>query len=493
MNKATSTPTSRLSSTKHPRKGYLIFNKDTKMIDGIKTKDIQIPNQNLLDWSISVNEKDGEILPQFARIAKYKGLMFINKKDKTYLKGSLHKFFNDGLHNYNDFNFSDLVRTINRLQELFSINPAKVYLENLEFGVNIILPFTPDKVINSLVIHKGEPFKTVASKYTGGKGSAVECVHGNYIIKIYDKGTQYDQNQNILRIEIKAIKMAYFQFYKIPIETLADLLKTDNLQGLSRLLLKMVNDCLFVDPSLLFQENINEPDKLILARGSNANYWNQLKPKSKNFEKGNKDPDYNRTHKKYYKELGRFENLLNKYESNLKTQIVKLTGDKLTDLLKVELLEPTKGGDKLTDLIELPQYINEGDKLTDLNQSGGTNSPLVYSVNLSLPKNRVCPVTGLDISMQKDSSKFLSIAGIKYYYLNDEKTFQLLEKRLSNKWQSENLFTRITEIAHSIRNEFNNPKHNYQRDSEHRGRKLFDDTHFFSERLTKSILNASNY
>jgi len=211
---------------------------------------------------------------------------------------------------------------------------------------------------------------------------------------------------------------------------------------------------------------------------------------------GNKDSDYKRTRKKYYKELERFENLLNKYESNLKEQIVKLVGDKLTDLLKSEFSETIKKGDKLTDLIEiiqLPQFINEGDKLTNLNQLRGTNSPLVYSVNLSLPKNRVCRVTGLDISMQKESSKFLCVTGIKYYQLHNAKIFQELENRLSKKWQFATMETRIIEIAHSIRNENNNPKHNYQRDSGHRGQKLFDDTYYFSERLTKSIRNASNY
>jgi hypothetical protein len=408
------------------------------MIDGIKTKFIDIPNQSLLDWRLSVSERNSDYTE--SKKIKYKGLNFNRKDGKFFIEGSLHTFFNNGLHNYNDFTYTDLVNTVKQLKTLFGINPEKVLLSNVEFGVNIILPYPPEKIINSLVIHKGEAFNKIPYSITKGTGAGVEVIHKNYIIKIYDKGAQNDLEQFILRIEIKAIKMAFFQYYRIPIQTLNDLINIANLKALDVILVNMINECLIVDPAILVQENIIESDKLILANGSNANYWKQLLPNSKQYPKENKDPEYKRHRKKYYKEYERFENVLNKYNSDSKKQIIKLTGDKLTDLKNHA------------------EIIIEGDKLTDPKQAKGTNSPLVYNVNLYQDKIKICPVTKLEIRNQKECSKFLSIQGIKFYYKNDSKTFQLLEKRLSKKWQLETIETKIKEIAHSIRNEYFNPK-----------------------------------
>ncbi len=372
------------------------------MVDGVKTKFIPISNHSLLDWDIKVNENTGEERP--TKTFKCKGLKFINKDGKIYLEGSFQTFFNDGqnLLNYNDFTYTDFVITIKQFEKLFAIDPAKVLLSNVEFGVNIILPFPTEKFLRSLVMHIDKPFDKFPYSITKGKGSGYEAVHDYYIIKFYDKGARCDQSKYILRIEIKAIKMAFFQYYNIPIQTLKDLLNINSLKALGEILVNIVNECVVVDTDLLLQENINDKDKLILSNGSNAKYWDNLKPKSKDYQNTNKNPEYKRKRKKYYKEFERFENVLSKYQqSNIKEQVIKLTRNKLTELLTIS-------GDKLTEQKEHSETTKQGDKLTDTKQVKRTNSSLTYSINLSPTQNKICLTCKKDISEKRKVAKFCS-------------------------------------------------------------------------------------
>jgi hypothetical protein len=66
-------------------------------------------------------------------------------------------------------------------------------------------------------------------------------------------------------------------------------------------------------------------------------------------------------------------------------------------------------------------------------------------------------ITGLNISMQKSNSFLLSHSGLKYYYKTDKKVFnEVKRKYLSNKWIDANDKIQIKEIAHNIRNKYNN-------------------------------------
>jgi len=94
------------------------------------------------------------------------------------------------------------------------------------------------------------------------------------------------------------------------------------------------------------------------------------------------------------------------------------------------------------------------------------NDPLFYSVNntsLSKTSVRCCLVTGLDISMQKDTSKYLCTEGVKYYKENEPEVWEQLQNRLSPKWKDAPIDKKIAEIHHSIRNENLNKIHNTRR------------------------------
>lgn len=75
-----------------------------------------------------------------------------------------------------------------------------------------------------------------------------------------------------------------------------------------------------------------------------------------------------------------------------------------------------------------------------------------------------CPVTGLDISMQANNSKFITASGIRWYYKHEtEIYYQFLAIRLNGNYQKKDLKSQFKLIAHSIRNADSNPRNNTKR------------------------------
>ena len=74
-------------------------------------------------------------------------------------------------------------------------------------------------------------------------------------------------------------------------------------------------------------------------------------------------------------------------------------------------------------------------------------------------KDKLCPITGYSITMQKSTSQLLSHTGIKFYKQYHFKMYEELKKRfLSYKWLADSEEIQIREIAHNIRNRYyNNP------------------------------------
>jgi hypothetical protein len=81
-----------------------------------------------------------------------------------------------------------------------------------------------------------------------------------------------------------------------------------------------------------------------------------------------------------------------------------------------------------------------------------------------IQKMKMCKITGLNISMQPDSSKFLSRTGVEWYYRNDPELYKsMLEPRLQEHWKKEPLEVQFREIAHLIRDEDSNRRHSTRR------------------------------
>jgi hypothetical protein len=194
----------------------------------------------------TINEDTAEVLT--GKTAEYKGLVFkiipstLGTGNYTMVvSGSLHRYHNSGESNHDRFSFVDCVNVVSELFEMFGINPETAFLQTLEFGVNLRLPYSPKRVIDAIVVHGIRPFEAMA----GNRRKGVICEKSRYFIKIYDKGfVSGNYGKNILRVEYHANKMRELE--RFGIKKLSDLTDYSKVFHLLELLISAVESTVFI-------------------------------------------------------------------------------------------------------------------------------------------------------------------------------------------------------------------------------------------------------
>jgi hypothetical protein len=376
------------------------------MIDFVKIKvlnpDIpRIRNNLRLEWFQRTSERTGEVKEY---TSTYNDLNFEIKNDKHLnISGSLHKFWNNlhgrGEQNYNDFNFADLVSVIIEFYKMFDLVPGSCILENLEFGVNVSPTIPANEILRSVINHKGKPF---TNEYTDNKRFR-ECERQRYIVKIYNKGLQYNQPGNILRFENKTIKMAHIK--ETGITTLQDLLDIRKIERLGVILFDNFNELLFYDYTIP-EAVLRHSKRLILTQGQSPAYWINLKETNPN---------------NYYKKLHRFKELAKKHGTR---DIQEMVGSLISLKWNNLLMTDSETLQKLTDPANTDiTGINHSDKglkpvtFTEQDQSTdpipGEIIPGAEIQGAESPR-RYCLSCGKDISHQRANSKFCSAKYVGY-------------------------------------------------------------------------------
>jgi len=363
----------------------------------------------LLDFYNKVNTKTGQ-LGKYLN-AYYKGLEFrifesttANPVQRITVEGSLHKYWNSGAHNFNDFGINEIDEVVKDLKIRFGITSMNCVLKQLEIGVNIDAPIKTKTLLKQCLLHKTDRLKWI---FTKDEGNYIQAQHQRYILKIYDKRTHYTNkgfkvDKEILRFEIKYMKM--HELNAKGIYTLQDLLNY-GLEKFTPVLLKQWQDVIFYDFKAL-QGTQHENTY------SNPNYWENLTYDSLKYHRAN------------------LNKLLQSHPENLKFKIAELIKDK-AEFLNTSTPEIN------------PLHIR---LITGVSTPGNND-----------PNRQFCKVTGFNISMQKDNSILLSHTGLKYYYKTDRKVFdELKRKYLTGLWHNEDHKTQIKEIAHNIRNAASN-------------------------------------
>lgn len=453
------------------------------MIDGIKAilsdNLSEVRNNPLLDFQLQskTSLRTGEIIHKKYPGAEYKGLTFIDKGTIIEIRGSIHVLRNQGQHNHNKFGLSEIHYAISELANDLKILCQNAKLTNLEFGVNLDIDFEPRRFLNSLILHKNKKF----TNQTGRRMHYKECSHGQYFIKIYDKGLQYMLGEFILRIELKFVKME--KINRLGIKYISDLLDPEKLDKLKKLLLKVYDEILIADLDV-DAAGLSDKDKLLYAKGQNDNYWDSILPRAFEYKEGRADKAYMRYVKSYQRKMNRFRKILtltgaDQKQKEIRERIISEC-DSLLDRTRKSMADQKKGPELTNPLCMAKQSVSRNDcnKLPD---KVSQNDSLFYSdkiVQSNKVKGRRCLVTELDISMQKEDSKFICSAGIKFYKKTNPEVWQTLRQRLSQRWQDSPEDKLIEEIHHSIRNEYFNKIHNTRRSI----RKVLDEPALFDQR-----------
>lgn len=274
---------------------------------------------SLLTW-LSKNEKlshfDFETI--YCKETKvYKGILFCFYENKLEILFRPHYYFNDNLHNANDFKTLDCINVFREFINVFTIkNPEALKIINIEYGINIKSPIDVKTLVTYLSYHSKNEFRnddllafSKKSYRTNKNGTA----NTHKIIKAYAKGVQFPDycEFNTLRFEVKSKKSAFINSLRI--FTFDDLLQPELYSEMANSILNEWDECLILGTN-------NESDKLttrennFLSKYQNPFYWFEIKQKHRN--------EFNKVKKRYFK-------LLNKSGTNIHIEIKNIIQQKL--------------------------------------------------------------------------------------------------------------------------------------------------------------------
>jgi len=394
------------------------YHKYTLLVDYIKIliKDFNpsiLEANPLLEFFDNINLSTGEIKTvnrTGQKITPYKNAFYNSLEFKIYdtgtitISGSLHKYYNAGAHNFNDFNFEAFSNVLNDLKKNFNITPEQCILKCLELGLNITPPKPTNEILEYCFLHKT---KTFEYQKNSGEGKYKQCVHFQYIVKIYNKALHYKKDFPEIKTEIMRFEIKYTKMERL------NKLGVFNLNDISKLGFKFFENELLTEwQNVLFYDTTINAKSKRLTNYQNPIYWSELtqKPTKTNFYK----------HKRI-------------------------------------LIDFTLNYSQKTQL-QLTEIMSK--KIDCLNYRGASFDTLtIKSIHapLQLNKDNICIITRVNISMQKDNSILLSHSGLRYYFKNDKKIFeQIKRKYLSKTWVKSDFEKQIKEIAHNIRNHRSN-------------------------------------
>ena len=363
-------------------------------LDYIKTRVIGLStvhftsNKNLL-FTTQLKERD-EVQFDWCKVDNME--LRIYPSGSITLSGSLHKFYNNGEHNYNDFNYDAFCACLRRLNDVFGVQPEQMRITNVEYGFNLQTNFEPSVLLNGLLQHKCVNF----DRFNNAQGIFYQADHErNFTLKIYDKGMQYGLHYNCIRIEIKD-KNPRKRFPSII--TLQDLVNS-NKKPFINYLLEQWDAVVLCDLT-----NVDDASTTLSYKLCNEVFWKQLIP-----SKGMTNAQKNALRKKR-----------NVYRKKLKA-VNKINGQDIQERVKKMIISK----------------MNELQKVT---------------FSATLDSSRLCRLTGIDISMQRHDSHLLSHKGLRHLYEHNRTEFERIKRRyLSGRWVKESLYIQIKEIAHNIR------------------------------------------
>lgn len=387
---------------------------------------IELEQNPYLDFYDKINLQTGQIRTVNRNGKKttpyknafYKGLEFrIYDTGTITIQGSLHKYWNAGAHNYNDFDFKAFLSVLTDFQTKFNIDSNNCILKCLEVGININPIIETNEIIESCLLHKTKPFEYQKNSF---EGKYKQVVHSQYIVKLYNKALQYSSrgfniSKNIMRFEIKYTKMEKLK--KLGIKTLKDISKT-KIQAFKKELLNEWQNVLFFDNTTQIDSLCKNSQKEALLKYSNPIFWTGL-------VENNQNENF-----KYHKK--QMQKLILSNSKNIKEATAEIMSKKIDFLIGTT---------------------------TQIDSLIIGSKKVVCDLENEFQKDSVCMVTGINISMQKKGSLLLSHTGLKYYYKNDKKVFEQIKRRyLSNRWHNSDFEKQIKEIAHNIRNTNSNQK-----------------------------------
>jgi hypothetical protein len=385
------------------------------MIDYTKIQILGVDIKKLLqhhnlEFIRSVSEKTG-LLDTKTICHYHKCKIIVYDSGTVRFSGSIHKFYNSitGIeapnkdpkgYNGNQFYYYEIDFVRQHLVYLFNVPSEQMQIQNIEYGLNLTTSFNPQGFITGLLLFGVNPFEFRFNEFYA------QSVHDQYIIKIYNKGNQYDMPLNTLRFEIKVLKMIK-QSKDVGIAFMSDI-TVDRLKKAKEYLITQLETTLYYDNTII-KKNLSKKQQNKLKDYNNHRFWQKL------------------TRQQRSKDKKKLNTIIEKKSQNQK--------EELRQLIKESRLQFNR--------------LSETPKRLQFNYSS-----IVSNRNpLTLGK---CPVTGVDISMQKKGSNLLSNTGLKHLEEKNIIKFNELKSILLTGNHNEYELTVYDQMSKQIRNRYYN-------------------------------------
>lgn len=410
------------------------------MIDYTKINSLPAPagqmlSHELLTFPLSNVSAAGEKLNR-AQVTSHRNMEFVVKGGNVKLKGSYHKYANGGK-NHSDFTFSDIQRVIDELTVTFHFDPKKAYYNFIEVGVNLSVLTDPTSLIKNFLLYKQKEFEPLV---VTGKGYGRQCCLQQFTIKVYNKSLQYGLPNHLLRFEVKVTRMKFLKKYGINKLSMDDLKRPEVYPSLLKMLLDVFSQILLFNPDLDLDAIQNPKDRELVIEGKYPEYWKSLPRQRK------------RDRIKRFTELTGVSQIKKQLEEKITAKWNKLfDADKITVCHDERVLV---NPDKITTLRNVPTVHK--------NDIAGQNNTTINCYSST------CKVTGADISMQKEGSRFLSNIGLAWLLQNDYFKYEEIRYRFLPRRGVSGKHTKFEEnelkhLAKQIRNAHHNSRRYYVR------------------------------
>lgn len=413
------------------------------MIDGVKilcntppsvwTNNPRLSFRSLVDTKTKEalhNNKHANTNGLFLSIIEGQGVTYCN------LRGSVHKYYNNGETNATDYKINDFITTTQLLNNNLSVKPENATLRGFEFGVNIELPFDISHIYEAVKAYKKHIFGINEIR---GRRNGIRADFQQYKIKIYDKGQQEKgKKSRLMRFEVVVKKMAFVKH--LGIKTLADLQNPAVWVELSKILLEVWEDIIFIDTFLNYKQMTNHKQKKYL-RFFDTHYWANL----------NKN-----VYHKSKKELEKMQSLYGG-EINQKQVVRSLLYAKLQTLSggilpKIGDILTTKKVAEITENLpplenENWRHFNHSDKeLIQVIRNNNILNKENNNIKKKKPKKSCCMNCNKSLKDKKASAKFCGLR-CKNQYNGHKRTLQRQKKRIQEIKALEKLLPKIKKGA----------------------------------------------
>lgn len=233
---------------------------------------------------------------------------------RTELSGSLPCYFSLDGTNHGDFTISMTRVAWLTLEYDYGLNLEKAVIENLEVGVNLLLPFSPDKLISNVYAFKTMPFDVVERRSNGP--TSIAAIGSDKTVKLYQKANTNGGNgcdPHLMRLEMRYNRARALN--NVGIYTASDLFDDNKVCHL-------VNDLNTIPDHLhlMNQEVIVSTSKEmeLVKRWNNTNYITQLRKANKN---------------KYYRERQKVRQIIRHTPTNQYNQFHELLESKVSKMM----------------------------------------------------------------------------------------------------------------------------------------------------------------